>query len=423
MMKLKFVIKDDKLVLRISECKQRFYKSVRGIITGQPDFKKHWNPDKECFRCNFPGYKENNKALRDFKENYVKLILEHPEFTAKQVSLYWSHEPVKETKIADEPIVKAADYCNSVEKFLERVIQREKLKKGCNFETYHKLLLKCRKIIPGFSKMSFTEINYDKCVHIAEIFLQHKGYYASTKCFRNMLGKAHKDRDVMFKISQIGDFRFRDYDPDKDEVKIKKPDILNAKQLHAFLNLDLSKTTPGYDNRNDVRLYYDFCVFMFHSFMSPCDVIKLKTKDITPQNTIVFKRKKTHCPVEVPVSPAMEQIIARYSGLSKDGYIFPIQDDEKEKDYKTRDYFFKKFREQLNWWLKPLGKELGCTYKLYAYVFRHTAITVALDHGLPISYVALVAGTSIEMIQDHYYNGDNQNNSQKLQMAFLKAAM
>ena len=47
---------------------------------------------------------------------------------------------------------------------------------------------------------------------------------------------------------------------------------------------------------------------------------------------------------------------------------------------------------------------------------------MALDNGLPISYVANIAGTSIEMIQKHYYNGDSVQNSNKLQMMFVKAS-
>ena len=191
----------------------------------------------------------------------------------------------------------------------------------------------------------------------------------------------------------------------------------------TFLNADLSSLTPSYKDRKQVELYYDFCVFMFHSFFAPCDVIKLKYSDITRANTIRVKRKKTHQPVEVPVSPAMADIIAKYRGQTVDGYVFPIMDDKKEAAYTTADYLFKKFREKLNIWLKCVGKELGLDYNLYAYVFRHTAITVALDSGLPIAYVAMAAGTSIEMIQEHYYNGDSIVNQQKLQMAFMKAAM
>lgn len=117
----------------------------------------------------------------------------------------------------------------------------------------------------------------------------------------------------------------------------------------------------------------------------------------------------------------MRHIIDKYKGQSKDGYIFPIMDDEKEKKYTTKDYTFKKFREFLNKWLKAVGKELNLCFDLYAYVFRHTAITVAIDHGLSVSYIANAAGTSVEMIQQHYYNGESQQNRDKLTEAFMNA--
>jgi hypothetical protein len=48
--------------------------------------------------------------------------------------------------------------------------------------------------------------------------------------------------------------------------------------------------------------------------------------------------------------------------------------------------------------------------------------TVALDNGIPNSYVAKAAGTSIEMIQKHYYNGNNPQNTERLQQVFTCAA-
>lgn len=114
-----------------------------------------------------------------------------------------------------------------------------------------------------------------------------------------------------------------------------------------------------------------------------------------------YKHERRHIgpePVEVPLTPVMRQIINKYKGQSKDGYIFPIMYDEKEKTYTTKDYTFTKFREFLNKWLKVVGRELNLNYNLYAYVFRHTAI----DHGLSVSYVTNAAGTSVEMTQQHY---------------------
>lgn len=91
MVKLKFIIKDNSLVLRISEGKERYYKSVKHLLTGSPNLAKHWNADKERFSANAVSYFENNKALEEFKSTYTKLLFEHPELTARQVASYFLH--------------------------------------------------------------------------------------------------------------------------------------------------------------------------------------------------------------------------------------------------------------------------------------------------------------------------------------------
>ena len=83
---------------------------------------------------------------------------------------------------------------------------------------------------------------------------------------------------------------------------------------------------------------------------------------------------------------------------------------------------FKSFGEKLNKWLKHVGRAMEPDYDLYAYVFRHTAITVAIDSELPVSYISNAAGTSVEMIQQHYYNGERQQSRDRLTEAFMKAA-
>lgn len=421
MVKLKIVIRSGRLSLRISENKDRFYKNVEYLLKGSPDLK-HWKAEREQFCGYSPFHDENNQALADFKKIYQKLVNEHPELTAKQVSDFYKSE---KRHTGSEP-VELSDwtpdqYGNSVDKYLEVVTYREKAKSGCNYEGYYKLLQKCRREIPGFGSMPFSTLDYNKMVQIANILAGGKAYVHHSKKFRAMLGKASKDRDVMFHLAQIGDFKFADYNPDRYAVDDREPDVLSPEELKTFLNLDVRNLTPQYKNRRMVEMYYDFCVFMFHSFFSPCDVIKAKLRDVTRRGTITARRKKTHRAVEVPVTPTMRRIIEKYKGQSKDGYIFPIMDDEKERSYTTKDYTFKKFREFLNKWLKSVGKTLGLCFDLYAYVFRHTAITVAIDHGLPVSYVANAAGTSVEMIQQHYYNGENQRNREILAQAFMNA--
>jgi integrase len=420
MIKLKFIIRDNVLVLRISEGKQRYYKTVRHLLKGNPNIERHWSNDKERFTSYAASCTENNRILDDFKGFYRSLIEEHPGLSAKQVARFYSASK-QDVEPMEKPVASESG-TDSVEAFLEVVIEREKAKQGCNFEVYGKLHKKCKKILEGFSSLTFQSIDYDKCISIANTFAKHKGYKNTSKTFRSLLGKASKDANINFNISRIGDFKFSYYDPEINEVDTGKPDVLTPEQLKAFLNADPDRLVPACRNRKQVELYYDFCVFMFHSFFAPCDVIKLKYKDIDKQGMAHVKRKKTHKQVEIPINPVMEKIIGKYRGKTKNGYVFPIMDDEKEQEHGDRDYLFKRFRKRINIWLKYVGKELGTDYELYAYVFRHTAITVALDNGIPISYVAMVAGTSIKMIQDHYYNGNNSQNTGRLQQVFMSAA-
>jgi hypothetical protein len=74
MVKLKFIIRDDVLVLRISEVKQRYYKTVKPLLKGNPNIERHWNNDKERFTSYAVSCTENNQILDDFKEFYRSLI-------------------------------------------------------------------------------------------------------------------------------------------------------------------------------------------------------------------------------------------------------------------------------------------------------------------------------------------------------------
>ena len=62
MVKLKFIIKDGMLVLRISEKKERYYKSVRHLLIGQPNLK-YWMKVHERFSSHAPSCAKNNKIL------------------------------------------------------------------------------------------------------------------------------------------------------------------------------------------------------------------------------------------------------------------------------------------------------------------------------------------------------------------------
>lgn len=410
MVKLKFIERKGSLALRISEGKERYYKSMGSLLRGNPNISLHWDASKQKFSSHAVCYSENNRILEHTADLYRNVCEEHPELGAREIAIWFSREREERKSDTRKSFFEVRGY-------LQIVIERERQRPGCNFEVYEKLLRKCDIVLNGFDKMLFAEMDYDKCYSVATSFAKHPGYRGTAKAFRALLGKASKDRDVNFSITSIGDFSFTELDPNRFRYDDNKPDVLSDKAIRDFLHLDLSKVSGKFGPER-TEIFHDFCVFMMQSFLSPCDVLNLKSSCVTRMGTISTRRKKTHKGVEIPVTDDMKRIIDKYKGKSIYGYVFPIMNDYDDRHSHTKDFTLKQFRKDLNLWLKDAGRAIGVPYGLYAYVFRHTAITVAIDRGLPVAYVAMTAGTSIEMIQKHYYNGNSAANAEKLKAAF-----
>ena len=129
MVKLKFIVRGNNLLLRISENKERFYKSTKHLLKGNPNIARHWNSDKERFSNYAVSYAENNRALEEFKEIYSSLIKSQPDLSAKQAAQYYSSaKQMVVLKTQEEITAGKGNELNLVEKFLETVIEREKEK-------------------------------------------------------------------------------------------------------------------------------------------------------------------------------------------------------------------------------------------------------------------------------------------------------
>lgn len=416
MIRLKYIIRSETLVLRISEGKERYYKRVYHLLAGNPNLK-YWDATRERFGYRCSNYIENNYILDRFKAIYRNLITDYPSLSAHQISSFY--------KKHDSPLVNSNNSINthitSIEEYIKVVIEREKSKPGDNYTFYYKLLQKCRKIIPDFSNMSFQSIDFDSCLSIAKIFARHRNYIGTSKGFRALLGKADADSNVDFSLSQIGGFQFQDYNPDKYNDGIEIPDVLNQEQLRTFLNLDVNILTPSYKDRHQVNLYFDFCKLMFYTFLAPCDAVSLEYRNISKRNTLILRRKKTCKLIEIPIHPKVNEIITKYRKTSSK-FIFPILGQKSAKDYRTQNYQYIRFRERLNVWLKVIGTDLKLDFDLHAYNFRHTAITTALNGGLSLSYVSQLTGTTPENIQRYYYNGNTYDNLSLFNRIFTNAA-
>ena len=111
-------------------------------------------------------------------------------------------------------------------------------------------------------------------------------------------------------------------------------------------------------------------------------------------------------PCAVPINGRMREIMEKYRGVSRDGYVFPIRSNYKLENQKTNNGDIKHFLALLNIWLKKMGVILGCDFGLHSYTFRHTAITHYLSRDVPVIYVANLMGTSVKNCEDIYYNNE-----------------
>lgn len=66
------------------------------------------------------------------------------------------------------------------------------------------------------------------------------------------------------------------------------------------------------------------------------------------------------------------------------------------------------FHQSVNRWLKVFTTSMGWKLELHCYVFRHTAMTLAIEGGLNTSYVSMLSGCNPRCIQENYYNVMNE---------------
>ena len=60
---------------------------------------------------------------------------------------------------------------------------------------------------------------------------------------------------------------------------------------------------------------------------------------------------------------------------------------------------------------------IGVPFQLHNYVFRHTGITHYISTGVPIIYVANLAGTSVKNCEAIYYNNQGDTSSRDMVLA------
>ncbi|WP_455622780.1 tyrosine-type recombinase/integrase [Parabacteroides sp.] len=382
-----------------------------------PIQKRHWNQKKQIFTPSCPFYDENNAFLAQFRKKYEEAIDNWNGSVFGMIAAMETSTPDTSKSM-------------NVSEFIQLIIDRlnknkhpDGTSKG-SFENY----LKCDKRMNEFCKRK--GIKYQKLL-ISELTPQFvngvldwvenvrkgKGRTYISKMLHSIIMKADKDGHL-----NAEDFKNCNWTriPQNSSQKFN---TLTEEQCQMFASLDLQEISNSAKN----ELYRDFCLFILYTGQSACDAIALKYSDIKQIGGIshfVFNRRKIaerqSVPCSVPINAELERIMQRWRPLSKDGYIFPIRNKEKLRTQGTNNGDIKHFIGNLNYWLKKVGKALGCSFPLHSYTFRHTAITHYISKGVPVIYVSNMMGTSIENCEKIYYNNQGDISSRNKVLAAMR---
>lgn len=336
----------------------------------------------------------------------------------------------------------------TLEDYVKIVLKNEEQRPTCNYELYKTLLHK----LQGVNRKSKNH-HYDfeplKCggvnlanIPISEISDRHfeafgewilkdcggKGYKNLMTTFKAVISKANEKGLNQHELK----YKWRKHTPAKPKKKMTAKQRIEAKgseipvlstdELERFVNFDVLAYAPKQRNfRKLVALYKDIVLLMYYTKSRPIDVLSWTWEHNYYESAqkIVYTphklRKRGGRECVIKISEQAAEIIQRYKGQSKGGYIIPLSMNETSWNIEDSDIYkdwihkIKNAESCINGYLKKWAKILKLEVpNLSLYDFRHSAITHAINRGEDVFRVAYEAATSVQKIERHYYNPERE---------------
>lgn len=405
------------------------------IVEGQknPDYS-NWDEKKQCFVGLYDGITANNNTLKSLLDT-LKLLQSNLD-CANGKELFAAYEDSKNVQAKAKSKEKTMTFGKLVEKIWGDE-QNKQQGKSTNYQLYQnlygKLHAKNAASLDGKRIADFP---------VTEISDTHAAVFAKW-ILTALNGKSYRNLMTYFvaalnRASGYGLTAHRiTYDWRKEKPTSKKAHTMTAAQrlnatanavatitpddVTAFAAFDLSTIAPTQQRRKFlVELYRDTVLLMYHTKARPADVIQWHSINNYDEanHRIVYtphklrNRIKDNTPeTVVTLNADALRIINKYKGMSKGGYLLPLPINETNWGLLDGDVFAKwetrrkNTVQHINGWLERIKNALNLnTPELTMYTFRHSAITHALNNGENVFAVAMTAGTSVAMIEKHYYN-------------------
>lgn len=390
----------------INKQSKRHYHLIEGLKN--PCFDC-WDKRKQQFTNVTTDSVYNNELLIQLLSKYRELANTGMFSDGNELFSHNINEPVREKTPT------------TLGEFLKDFIYQERHQKSkmpsCNYQKYINLLHKLE-LEGNLINIPLLDFNNQCFIKFSDFILNKLdgvNYNSLMVLLKSTLNKARVTFEDMPNIT----FKFREHAPKNADEELKKAiegiKVLTVKQYKKFCELDLNTVEHG--NNMQVRLmelYRDFCIFLYEIKSRPESVIKMHRDNIKGNRLIYYAGKKKNYTdgkdiVNTPITPIASKIIKKYEGQSSKGYIFPFAMNEYDWNFKNSASFNKwynrksKTLEQINDFLHKLEPILK-TEDLTSYVFRHSTFTHKIKEGYNILQLAKEGGTSVEILEEHYYN-------------------
>ncbi len=410
--KLSFAFRDGRFSLRATlrgTDKGRQYRTVTNLINPNYDY---WDKKQQRFVEPTEDAIHNNNVLREMKERHQQLIDTFNPTTPKELFSLSD----KANKVVAKKVITLGDFLKRLIHDMKTCANHQLPSK--NYQTYINLLHKLERegaiINKPLSEISNGDfIAFGKFILSLSVEEGRNNYPNIMKLFKQVHTRAAQNE----LNTNVLVYPYMKYAP---MFESKERIALTRLQYDKFCAYDLSLIPQsGCRPMYYKELYRDFCIFLYSAFMRPCDVVNLQVINITDNELIgyiVEKKKNTRelkkRKVITPITDDCRKIIQKYKGQSSKGYIFPFSMNEYDWD-KTDAISWNKWQnrkqkhlEDINKFLHKFEGVLGLEEGTFTtYVFRHSSLTHACEEKkCDLALLAKKAGTSIKMIDDHYYH-------------------
>ncbi|SHE77995.1 Site-specific recombinase XerD [Bacteroides faecichinchillae] len=250
----------------------------------------------------------------------------------------------------------------------------------------------CRSLL-GISRTKATVQKYDRCYRRVQEFLKAKyklsdiplveighKFITDLECYLRTVSKCNENTTAKFLqtfkmiIIRARNNGYIKGDPFANyKIRLKRVDrgYLTEEELKIL------RETPITSKR--VAQVRDVFLFACYTGLAYIDLKLLRAENIRTSfdgnQWIMTHRHKTDTPVNVPILDIPMELIERYKGVSKKGYILPILSNQK-----------------MNQYLKDVAEACGIEKNITFHMARHTNATLLIYNGTNITTVQKLLG-------------------------------